>query len=205
MQEAGKTDPRLLSRNWIQPMRLSKSLEKKILSPWNKRVIPFLIISLIIQETVNEMLQLKSAITSYHILLRSSSQRVSALMSKKISSNIIMTKYTSLPYLKPLRPRRNGRHFADNIFHCIFYNETVRLSLNISLKFVPKVSIDNILALVQIIAWCRPGEKPLCEPMMVSLLAHICVTRPQWVNSPVLRLSLPDRARRTFEFCSHSR
>ena len=28
----------------------------------------------------------------------------------------------------------------------------------------------------------RPGDKPLSEPMMVSLLTHICVTRPQWVN-----------------------
>ena len=31
-------------------------------------------------------------------------------------------------------------------------------------------------------AWRRPGDKPLSEPMMVSLLMHICVTRPQWVN-----------------------
>ena len=31
-------------------------------------------------------------------------------------------------------------------------------------------------------AWRRPGDKPLSEPMMVSLLTHICVTRPQWVN-----------------------
>ena len=32
-------------------------------------------------------------------------------------------------------------------------------------------------------AWRRPGDKPLSEPMMVSLLTHICVTRPQWVNN----------------------
>ena len=31
-------------------------------------------------------------------------------------------------------------------------------------------------------AWHRPGDKPLSEPMMVSLLKHICVTRPQWVK-----------------------
>ena len=31
-------------------------------------------------------------------------------------------------------------------------------------------------------AWRRPGDKPLPEPMLVSLLTHICVTRPQWVN-----------------------
>ena len=29
--------------------------------------------------------------------------------------------------------------------------------------------------------WRRPGDKPLSEPMMVCLLTHICVTRPQWV------------------------
>ena len=31
-------------------------------------------------------------------------------------------------------------------------------------------------------AWRRSGDKPLSEPMMVSSLTHICVTRPQWVN-----------------------
>ena len=32
-------------------------------------------------------------------------------------------------------------------------------------------------------AWRRPGHKPLYEPMMVKLLTHICVTRPQWVKT----------------------
>ena len=31
-------------------------------------------------------------------------------------------------------------------------------------------------------AWRQPGDKPLSEPMMIRLLTHICVTRPQWVN-----------------------
>ena len=35
----------------------------------------------------------------------------------------------------------------------------------ISPEFVPKVQIDNIPALVQIMAWRRPGDKPLYEPM----------------------------------------
>ena len=30
--------------------------------------------------------------------------------------------------------------------------------------------------------WCRQGDKPLSEPMIVWLPTHICVTRPQWVN-----------------------
>ena len=81
-----------------------------------------------------------------------------------------------------LRPRQNGRHFADDIFKCIFLNENVSIAIKISLKFVPKGPINNIPALVQIMAWRRPGDKPLSEPMMVSLPMHICVTRPQWVN-----------------------
>ena len=85
--------------------------------------------------------------------------------------------------LNTLRPRQNGRRFADNTFKRIFLNENVRISIKISLKFVPKCPINNIPALVQIMAWRRPGDKPLFEPRMESLLTHICVTRPQWVKS----------------------
>ena len=81
-----------------------------------------------------------------------------------------------------LRPRQNGRHFADDIFQCIFLNENAWISLKISLKFVPKGPINNNPAFVQIMAWRRSGDKPLSEPMMVSLMTHICVTRPQWVK-----------------------
>ena len=48
-----------------------------------------------------------------------------------------------------------------------------------SLKFVPEGPINNIPSLVQIMAWCPLGEEPLSEPMMVSLLMHICIIRPQ--------------------------
>ena len=81
-----------------------------------------------------------------------------------------------------LRPRQNGRRFADDTFKRIFLNENVRISIKISLKFVLKGPINNNPALVQIMAWRRWGDKPLSEPMMVSLLTHICVARPQWVN-----------------------
>ena len=82
-----------------------------------------------------------------------------------------------------LRTRQDGRHFPDDIFKCIFLNENVDISIKISLKFVPKCPINNISSLVQIMAWRRPGDKPLSEPVMASLLTHICVTRPQWVNA----------------------
>ena len=82
--------------------------------------------------------------------------------------------------INTLRPRQNGGHFPNNIFQWISLNENVWISIKISMKLVPWGSIDNILALVQILAWCQSGYKPLSEPMM-----HICVTRPQWVNSEV--------------------
>ena len=72
------------------------------------------------------------------------------------------------------------------MFRRIFLNENVRISIKISLKFVPKGPINNIPALVQKMAWRRPGDKPLSEPLTVSLLMHICATRPQWVKQPYL-------------------
>ena len=86
-------------------------------------------------------------------------------------------------FLNTLRPRQNGRHFADAIFKYIFLNEYVWIPIKISLKFLPKGRINNIPAMVQIMAWRLPGDKPLSKPMMVNLLTHICVTRPQWVKS----------------------
>ena len=89
--------------------------------------------------------------------------------------------------LNTLGPRQNGRHFAYDIFKRICVNKNIWIPIKISLKFVPKGSINSIPALVQIMAWRRPGDKPLSESMMASLLTHICVTRPQWVNRRRLR------------------
>ena len=79
-----------------------------------------------------------------------------------------------------LRPRQNGRHFADDTFKRIFLRENVRISIKISLNFVPKSPIDDIPALFQMMAWRQPGDTPLSEAMMVSLLTFICVARPRW-------------------------
>ena len=88
-----------------------------------------------------------------------------------------------------LRPRRNEQYFADDIFKHIFFNENVWISIKISLKFVLKGTINNIPALVQIMACHRPGDKPLYEPKMVRLSTHICVTRPQWVKHSLVKQS----------------
>ena len=87
--------------------------------------------------------------------------------------------YAHTSMFNTLRPRQNGRQFADDIFKCIFLNENVWIPIKISPIFLPKGPINNIPALLPIMAWRRPGDRPLSEPMMVSLPTHICVTRPQ--------------------------
>ena len=69
-----------------------------------------------------------------------------------------------------LRPRQNDLDFAGDIYKWIFLNENVRIFIKIWLKFVLKSPVDNIPALVQMMAWHRPGNKPLSEPMKVNLL-----------------------------------
>ena len=81
-----------------------------------------------------------------------------------------------------LRPNKKGRHFTDDTFKCISLNENVTIAVKIPLKFVPKGQINNIPALVFIMAWRLPGDKPLSEPMVVKLPTHICAALPQWVK-----------------------
>ena len=75
--------------------------------------------------------------------------------------------------------------FRRQHFQRHFFNEDILISIDISLKFVSKDQINNILALVQIMAWHRRGEKPLSGPMMIIFPTHVCVTRPQVMVSDI--------------------
>ena len=71
-----------------------------------------------------------------------------------------------------LRPGENIRLFADDLFpYSCLREDKFRLKFHLYLF----LESDNTPVLVQIMAWCRPGDKPLSEPMMFSLLTHICV------------------------------
>ena len=48
----------------------------------------------------------------------------------------------------------------------MFFNENIWILIIISLKFVPKGPIGNKSPLVQVMAWRRPGDKPLSDPKM---------------------------------------
>ena len=97
-----------------------------------------------------------------------------------------------LGHFNTLRPRQNGRHFTDDVFKCVFVNENARILLKISVKFVSKVPFNNIPALI-LMAWYRSGDKPLSEPVKVSLLTHacICVAWLQWVKAHAYRKLAP--------------
>ena len=110
-----------------------------------------------------------------------------------LSWNWHMTSPLMNGVINSLSPRRNRRHFSSRHFQMHFLNENAWISIEISLKFVHRDAINNIPALVPIMAWRRLGDKPLSEPMMVSLPTHICVTRPQWVNALLQVLSINHR------------
>ena len=89
--------------------------------------------------------------------------------------------------INTLRPKQIAAILQTIFFQCISLNENIWNSIEMSLKFVPKGPINNIPALVQIMSWRRRGDKPLSEPMMVRLLTHICVIRPQWHKQKWIR------------------
>ena len=75
-----------------------------------------------------------------------------------------------------LRARRYRRNFADDIF-----NDNV--SISIKMFYSQGSNYKEIPALIHIMDWRRPGDKPLSQAMVIILLTHISVTRPQKVNN----------------------
>ena len=57
---------------------------------------------------------------------------------------------------------------ADDNFKCIFLNENDRIPIQISLKFVPRSTIDRKPALVLLMACRRRGYNSLAEPMLTQ-------------------------------------
>ena len=69
------------------------------------------------------------------------------------------------------------------IFQTTFSNTFSPMKMHefrLTWRFHPSLFLS--VALVQIMAWRWPGDKPLFEPMMFSLLTYIGVTLPQWVK-----------------------
>ena len=67
-------------------------------------------------------------------------------------------------------PGQHGRHFTDDIFKHIFMNEKFYISIKVSLKFVPKGTIDKKSAVMQVMAWRRTGTKLLPELLLTLFI-----------------------------------
>ena len=90
-----------------------------------------------------------------------------------------------------------GRDKMDAISQTTYSNafswmKIFEFPIEISLKSILKGQINNIPAEFQIMAWRRPGDKPLSKPMTVSLLTHICVTQSHWVLSKGCAMLSPE-------------
>ena len=82
-----------------------------------------------------------------------------------------------LKQFNTFRLRQNGRHFADDPFKCIFLNETLRILIKMSLNFVPKGPINNIPALVQILAFTDAYMRHSASMSKVVVAAHLVILK----------------------------
>ena len=76
---------------------------------------------------------------------------------------------THPPHPPPPPPTRTKwPPFHRRIFYSMFMNKKFFILIQISLEFAPKCTIDNKAALIQVMAWCRTGDKPLPEPLLTQ-------------------------------------
>ena len=59
------------------------------------------------------------------------------------------------------------RHFADDTFKCIFL-ENFCIGFKCYGNMFARVQLTIIRHFIQIMAWCRTGDKPLSDPIMAS-------------------------------------
>ena len=86
--------------------------------------------------------------------------------------------WASLSLFNTLRPRQNGRHFFWRHFEMHFL-QIVVFSFKFHWKLSPNGPINNNLALVQIVAWRRWGDKPSFGSMMAGSIDAQMVTKSQ--------------------------
>ena len=65
-------------------------------------------------------------------------------------------------YLNQSPPGQNGHHFPNDIFKDISWMKFLYL------ESILKIPINNILTLLQIMAWRRSDDKPVSEPMLTQ-------------------------------------
>ena len=64
----------------------------------------------------------------------------------------------------------------------MFMNENLCILIWISLKYVPKGSIENKSAMVQVIVCRRTGDNRYLNQCLPSSPTHMCMIRERWAN-----------------------
>ena len=115
------------------------------------------------------------AITSIYIYIYSS------MACQEVLDHIHTTMIDNILCFNSQRLGKNGSQLSGDItiFKRIFRKDTFCILIQISFKFVPNGLHHNESALVQVMAWCLIGTKPLPEPMMTQLTFDI--NGLQWV------------------------
>ena len=88
-------------------------------------------------------------------------------------------------FIKTIFLTYGGQGKMAAILHCIFLNVNVWISIRISLKFVSRCPINNSPALVWIMAWHRPGNKPLSESM-VAWFINAYMHHSAWISQNIV-------------------
>ena len=71
---------------------------------------------------------------------------------------------------------------VDGIFKCIFLDGNGWIPIQISLKFVPKRSVNNSQPLVHAMASTEQATSHYLNQWLLSLLTHICGTSGRWTR-----------------------
>ena len=84
--------------------------------------------------------------------------------------------------INALRCEQNTRRYADDIFNSILLIEHVCILIEISLKFIPKSSVDNKAVWIQIRVLCPASSEPLPESAMAKFFGSTCRLRANAFN-----------------------
>ena len=95
--------------------------------------------------------------------------------------------YLTYPSFNTLRPKQNARHFPHVQ---MYFPEWKCINFDLDFTEVCAYGSNQQYSSIGLTAWCRPGDKPLYEPMMISILTHMCVTWTHWVNIKALLNSI---------------
>ena len=88
------------------------------------------------------------------------------LLNMAARTNSVVTHFPKVLNLVTYGP--NGCHFAVDSLKCIFFNEFYCILVQFSQNSTSRCPIDNKSSLVQVLAWCWTGTKPLPEPVMTK-------------------------------------